>query len=163
LKLEFDSEQALTDTAAEIARSWQDNGVASLVVGLRGSLGTGKTTWARAVLRGLGYRERVPSPTYTLIEEYAIDGLTLVHMDLYRLAAAEELEFLGVRDQLDLPNFWLLVEWPERSEALLRRCDLVIEFEAYAPSGRTLSFSARTDAGRRAFGFVSDPKSKYHR
>lgn len=161
MKLEFDTEQALVAAAAGIAKRWRDGGVAPLVVGLRGSLGSGKTTWVRAMLRGLGYEGRVPSPTYTLVEEYGVDGLTVVHMDLYRLAGADELEFLGIRDQLDIPNVWLLVEWPERADALLRRCDLLMDFRSHPPSGRTLSLSAQTDAGHRATGQSSDAESKY--
>ena len=77
--------------ALRAARAWP------LVLGLRGDLGSGKTTWVRAMLRGLGYRGRVPSPTYTLLEQYACGDLAVVHLDLYRLRGDDELENLGLR------------------------------------------------------------------
>src|SRR5690606_14279734 len=78
-----DSEEALASAAGETARRWAEAGLMPLVVALRGDLGTGKTTWVRAMLRGLGYRARVPSPTYTLVEHYVLPdaGLTVVHLD----------------------------------------------------------------------------------
>ena len=95
---ELGSEQAFTELAAEFARALRVARVWPLVVGLRGDLGSGKTTWVRAMLRGLGYAGRVPSPTYTLLEQYACGGLSLVHLDLYRLRGQDELENLGLRD-----------------------------------------------------------------
>lgn len=87
----------------------------SLTIGLQGDLGAGKTTWARGMLRGLGHTARVPSPTFTLVEPYRLGDLTVLHIDLYRLAEADrELEALGVREALGQANTWLLVEWPER-------------------------------------------------
>jgi tRNA threonylcarbamoyladenosine biosynthesis protein TsaE len=115
-----------------------------------GELGSGKTTWARALLRGLGYKGRVPSPTYTLLEHYALDGLTVVHLDLYRLTGDAELENLGLRDWLADPTVWMLVEWPERAPSLLVRCDLVIAFAEWADGGRRVRVRAATEAGIEA-------------
>ena len=80
---------------------------------LRGDLGAGKTTLVRGLLHGLGYPGIVKSPTYTLVEPYAIGKWRLFHWDLYRLADPEELEYLGLREQLDGETA-LLIEWPER-------------------------------------------------
>ena len=89
-------------------------------------LGTGDA--ARPRLRG-----RVPSPTYTLLEQYACGGLSLVHLDLYRLRGEDELENLGLRDWLAEPERWIAVEWPERAPQLAERCDLTLEFAVMAP------------------------------
>lgn len=122
----------------------------SLIVALAGDLGSGKTTWARAMLRGLGYAGRVPSPTYTLLEHYALPGLDVVHLDLYRLSGDAELENLGLRDWLARPATWLLVEWPERAPELARRADLVVAFTERAGGGRDVRFDARTPPGIEA-------------
>jgi tRNA threonylcarbamoyladenosine biosynthesis protein TsaE len=114
---------------------------------LRGELGTGKTTWVRAMLRGLGYEGRVPSPTYTLLEQYACGGLTLVHLDLYRLRGPDELENLGWRDWLAERERWIAVEWPERAPQLAERCDLTLELTLTSSGGRRVTAAAGTAAG----------------
>jgi tRNA threonylcarbamoyladenosine biosynthesis protein TsaE len=145
----FRSEAELTERAGALARQWRRTDSGRLLIGLRGELGSGKSTWVRAALRGLGYRGRVPSPTYTLLEHYRIDGLNVVHMDLYRLAGEEELENLGVRDWLAQPDTWLLVEWPERAPILSARCDLLIEFECVGEMARKLRIRANSETGIR--------------
>jgi tRNA threonylcarbamoyladenosine biosynthesis protein TsaE len=147
---ELDSEHALTELAAEFARALRAARAWPLLVGLRGDLGSGKTTWVRAMLRGLGYEGRVPSPTYTLLEQYACGELTVVHLDLYRLRGRDELENLGLRDWLAEPERWIVVEWPERAPELAERCDLMLELAVTAPGGRRLTASAATSVGIEA-------------
>jgi tRNA threonylcarbamoyladenosine biosynthesis protein TsaE len=144
----FASEAELIEAARAFARGLA--ALRPLVLGLRGDLGTGKTTWARAMLRGLGHLGRVPSPTYTLLEHYSLSALSVVHLDLYRLSGDEELENLGLRDWLAERDCWILLEWPERSPTLLGRCDTVLDFETVSASGRVVRASARTEAGNRA-------------
>jgi len=163
LVLTLSTEHELGSVAARIAQCWRDRGHDSLVIGLSGELGSGKTTWVRSMLRGLDYRERVPSPTYTLLERYAVDGLTLVHVDLYRLAGHEELEYLGVRDWLARRDVWLLVEWPERSQQLQAHCDLRLSFEFLDQSSRRLTVTAESDSGRAALGSIDEFVSSYCR
>ena len=154
LTAEFGSEPAFTDGAARVARSLRAARAWPLVIGLAGDLGSGKTTWVRAMLRGLGYAGRVPSPTYTLLEQYRCEDLTVVHLDLYRLRGGEELEHLGLRDWLAEAQCWIAVEWPERAPALADRCDWLIDFAATAESGRRVTISARTPAGIEALRSV---------
>jgi len=154
LSAELGSEQAFTERAAEVARALRDARAWPLVIGLEGDLGSGKTTWARAMLRGLGYAGRVPSPTYTLLEQYRCDGLTVVHLDLYRLRVGEELEHLGLRDWLAEAQCWIAAEWPERAPALADRCDCLIRFAATSETGRRVTISARTPAGIAALSAV---------
>jgi tRNA threonylcarbamoyladenosine biosynthesis protein TsaE len=112
------------------------------IVTLSGPLGAGKTTFVRGFLRGLGYEGRVPSPTYTLVEPYTIDGRRIVHLDLYRLAHPEELEYLGFRDLL-AEDATVLVEWPERAGGALDAADLEIELAVSGP-GRTVRIRGAT-------------------
>ncbi len=104
------------------------------VVFLSGDLGAGKTTLSRALLRAYGHTGPVRSPTYTLVEPYEIDGRAIYHLDLYRIADAGELEFLGLRDWL-LPGRLLLVEWPERGRGFLPEPDLHLRLD-YDGDGR---------------------------
>lgn len=150
MRLSFATEQALCAAAADAAVSWRDSGVSPLIVGLAGDLGVGKTTWVRSMLRGLGYSGRVPSPTFTLLEHYEIGALTVVHLDLYRLNTAAELEFLGLRDWLSLPAVWLLAEWPEKGGAFAGSIDIDMAFSATLDDERMLVPEGRTARGRRA-------------
>jgi tRNA threonylcarbamoyladenosine biosynthesis protein TsaE len=105
-----------------------------LVVYLEGPLGAGKTTLARGLLRELGVTGAIRSPTYTLLEPYDIGGRALIHLDLYRLRGADELEPLGLRDY-GPDSCWWLVEWPERGAPRLPPADLSVEL-SLDPRGR---------------------------
>jgi tRNA threonylcarbamoyladenosine biosynthesis protein TsaE len=154
LTVEFATEAELVAGAARFARALRAARAAPLVIGLSGELGSGKTTWARAMLRGLGYPGRVPSPTYTLLEQYTCDGVLVAHLDLYRLRGEEDLENLGLRDSLDEPTSWTLVEWPARAARLERRCDLLLHFDVMGPHGRRVAVDAATPAGNVALSAV---------
>lgn len=129
-------EDALAALARELAPRLRGGGS----IHLAGPLGAGKTTFARTLLRALGAGERIKSPTYTLIETYALPGLMVQHLDLYRIAAAEELEWLGLRDLADGPVLWL-IEWPEHGSGAIPPPDLVVRL-AHAKAGRDVRLFA---------------------
>ena len=87
---------------------------APVIVTLEGELGTGKTTMAQAICRGLGIREDVTSPTFALVNEYEVDGTTVYHLDLYRLRGPEDLTNVGWDDIINSGQI-ILIEWPERA------------------------------------------------
>lgn len=99
-----------------------------MVVHLQGELGAGKSSLARALLRGLGVSGAIPSPTYTLLEPYATPAGDALHLDLYRLGSAEELEFLALDEHVGRARLWL-IEWPERGAGLLPPPDLRLSLE----------------------------------
>lgn len=115
------------------------------VIYLHGDLGAGKTSFARALLTALGVGERVKSPTYSLVESYRAGDLVAWHLDLYRIAAPGELEWLGL-DALGDPSALVLVEWPERGTGALPAADLVLELE-HAEHGRRARAVPRSARG----------------
>ena len=119
-----------------------------LVIYLRGELGAGKTSLARAFLTALGVGERIKSPTYSLVEGYrARDGRPAWHLDLYRIADPGELEWLGL-DALADPSALVLVEWPERGAGALPAADLALHMD-YDGDGRRATLDVLTARGGR--------------
>lgn len=84
------------------------------VYGLSGDLGAGKTAWVRGFARGVGFRGRVHSPTFALLNDYEGGRLTVHHLDLYRLASATEVSGAGLEEYLIRPEGVSVVEWIER-------------------------------------------------
>ena len=96
------------------------------------------------MIHSLGHEGKVPSPTYTLVEPYRLNDLTVYHVDLYRISEASELEFLGWSD---LRDGLLLIEWPERVEGLDSQADLLIDLR-YRGDGRNAQISGISERGR---------------
>ncbi len=115
------------------------------VVYLQGPLGAGKTTFVRGFLRQLGHTGVVKSPTYTLVENYQYSNLSIYHLDLYRLADPEELEYVGVRE-FSASDTVCLIEWPECGAHFLPAPDIVIVLQ-YVQTGRRIVIEARTALG----------------
>jgi len=116
------------------------------VIYLTGELGAGKTTLARGFLRELGVTQAVRSPTYTLLELHELGGLTVLHIDLYRLRDATELEPLGLREWARPGTLWL-IEWPERGAGRLPPADLTLTFTVVVP-GHDIALRADADTGK---------------
>ena len=117
---------------------------------VNGPLGAGKTTLVRGVLRALGHRMAVKSPTFTLVEPYQLEGLTLYHVDLYRLKDSEELEFLGIRDYFQGTNV-CVIEWAERAERLLPPPDIDVIIQP-CNTGRSVQLTAQSERGETLLG-----------
>ncbi|MEW8220624.1 MAG: tRNA (adenosine(37)-N6)-threonylcarbamoyltransferase complex ATPase subunit type 1 TsaE [Candidatus Thiodiazotropha taylori] len=115
------------------------------IVYLVGDLGAGKTTLTRGFLRGVGYQGRVKSPTYTLLEPYELGSISCYHFDLYRLADAEELAYLGIQDLLT-DDAVMLIEWPEKGQGGLPAADLLVKIEHDGLS-RQVTIEGASDRG----------------
>ena len=116
-----------------------------MVIYLEGDLGAGKTTFARAFIHSLGFKGYVKSPSYGLLESYAVSGMTILHLDLYRIEDPEELEYLALRDLYDEKSV-LMVEWPRKGVDHLPAPDLELEFFEDAET-RFISGFAKSNAG----------------
>jgi len=106
------------------------------------------------MLYGLGYKGPVKSPTYTIVEPYELTNLDAYHFDLYRVANAEELEFMGIRDYF-AENTLCLIEWAEMGLGVLPEADLIISLSLIR-QGRHVSIKAQTQKGSAA---LSDLKN----
>jgi tRNA threonylcarbamoyladenosine biosynthesis protein TsaE len=112
-----------------------------MVLALVGELGAGKTEFVKGLARGLGVRDAVRSPTFTLVHEHAArDGLRLVHIDLYRLRSEEEALALGW-EELAGPGSVVAVEWADRFPGLFGSETRWIRFEELS-GGRRISEGA---------------------
>lgn len=112
------------------------------VVGLSGPLGSGKTELARALIRARAdARIEVPSPSFTLVQDYPLPGLLVRHADLYRVADPSEVVELGLDEAL--ADGALIVEWPEHAggELPADRLDLRLD-QGDAPDARVVTLCA---------------------
>lgn len=128
-------------------------------VALRGELGAGKTCFVRGVARGMGLDpSRVSSPTFVLAQEYGPangEGPSLVHIDAYRLAGADDLDAAGW-DSLTDGSSVVVIEWPERIEQRLPSDRIEVEFEhGPAHAERRLTLTARGALAARIEGLGS--------
>lgn len=141
--------QYLPDEAATLAFAvaFAKGIQASLVIYFSGDLGTGKTTFARGLLNGLGYQGKVKSPTYTLVEPYQINNLELYHFDLYRFTDENEWEAAGFREHFH-DNSVCLIEWPEKAASVLPSADITIQLQV-KDTGRQVQINAHTNAGQQ--------------
>jgi tRNA threonylcarbamoyladenosine biosynthesis protein TsaE len=118
-----------------------------MVVFLHGPLGAGKTTLTRGFLRGLGYPDKVKSPTYTLVEPYEFNDKKIYHFDLYRIENHSELEHIGIKEYFRSDSI-CLIEWPEKGFPLLPTADIACYIEI-KDDGRNIILKARSDLGEK--------------
>lgn len=127
-----------------------------LVIGLVGTLGTGKTTFTQALAEATGVdREDVTSPTFTLLCSYpatiTAGSIQLHHLDAYRLRDEDEFLELGVEELFESDGAWVLVEWADRVESVMPHDTLwidigVMESGADQVPNRTLTFSTHCES-----------------
>jgi len=138
VRIELANENATAALAARIAAVARPGDI----IALKGELGAGKTSFARAFIRSRGGAEEVPSPTFTLVQVYELPGAAIWHFDCYRLRDPEEGWELGIEDAFH--EGISLIEWPERLGSLLPARRLEI---ALLPGGTPEARRVRVDAG----------------
>ena len=95
LKIDLPNEKATKSLGLKIAQSLPSV-ISDMTVVLKGEMGAGKSTVVRSVLRGMGYRNIVPSPTYTLVEPYEVHSGKIYHIDLYRINDFNDLDEINL-------------------------------------------------------------------
>ncbi|MCV9998249.1 tRNA (adenosine(37)-N6)-threonylcarbamoyltransferase complex ATPase subunit type 1 TsaE [Pararhizobium sp. YC-54] len=140
LKLTLKDEAATIELGEDLALALK----AGDCLALSGDLGAGKSTLARAFLRAMADDEalEVPSPTFTLVQSYAL-RIPVSHFDLYRLADVSELDELGFDEALS--EGICLVEWPENALSALPKSRLTATFSHFG-DGRTVALSGEPAA-----------------
>jgi tRNA threonylcarbamoyladenosine biosynthesis protein TsaE len=126
----------------------QKNASLSFIISLQGTLGMGKTTFARAFIQSMGYLGKVKSPTYSLVERYTAKNIEIAHFDLYRLSDSQELEYIGLDDYIKMANI-SLIEWAENGQGYFPVYDLTLSINEgeYLNNSRHLMWTAGTLKG----------------
>ena len=147
--LSLPDEAATLALGGALAAALVQEQLTEVVIGLEGDLGAGKTTLVRGVLRGLGYPGKVTSPTYNLVELYAISRLNLYHFDFYRFERPEEYLDAGL-DEYFQDSAICLVEWPDKAGVYLPPPDLRLRLRLAEAEqmGRTAELLAQSEKGR---------------
>ena len=113
-------------SGVQLAKSIEHN----IVIYLSGDLGSGKTTFTKGLIRGLGFEGLVTSPTFSIVETIETELFLIFHIDLYRLERAQEVIELGLHEE---PNYKkpsiIIIEWPEKGHHLILPPDIKISFE----------------------------------
>jgi tRNA threonylcarbamoyladenosine biosynthesis protein TsaE len=118
----------------------------STFIALDGPLGAGKTTFVRHLLRALGVRGRIKSPTYAVMEPYEIDGRAISHFDFYRFSDPREWADAGFRDVFAAPGL-KLAEWPDNAAPVLPVPDWRMQIEPLDTDARQVTVHALTPHG----------------
>ena len=123
------SESETNNFGSRLAECFCNSPAQSSIIYLKGDLGSGKTTFAKVFLSGMGFLGNVASPTYTLIEIYNTKIYDVYHIDLYRIDTRKEIIELELHEQPASSNpFIFLIEWPERGIPDILPPDLEILF-----------------------------------
>lgn len=147
-RLVWPDEGAAQDFAAALARA---PGLMNASIELHGSLGAGKTTLVRHLLRALGVAGRIKSPSYTVLESYEVAAGEISHFDFYRFNDPREWEDAGFREVFTRPGL-KLSEWPEKAAGMLPLPDLRIRLQALDDDSRQVELEACTPLGCALLG-----------
>ena len=143
LVLDLENEKASEELAERLAHCLS----APAIITFSGEIGTGKTTIIRAMLKRMGIRSAIKSPTFSLVESYQCMNFNVHHFDLYRIHQEDELEYIGFRDYFSDANV-CCIEWAEHAGKALPNIDIRFKLSIKG-AGRTMHIDALSDAGER--------------
>ena len=109
------------------------------VIFLKGNLGSGKTTFCKGFASGLGFSDEILSPTYSILNEYKLNGKNLYHFDLYRLKSINEFLEIGGIEYLNDKKSISLIEWPDIIKEMVSNNIIEIEFEYLSEKERKIT------------------------
>jgi len=109
------------------------------VIFLKGNLGSGKTTFCKGFASGLGFSDEILSPTYSILNEYKLNGKNLYHFDLYRLKSVNEFLEIGGIEYLNDKKSISLIEWPNIIKEIVSKNIIEIEFEYLSEKERKIT------------------------
>ena len=109
------------------------------VIFLKGNLGSGKTTFCKGFASGLGFSDEILSPTYSILNEYKLNGKNLYHFDLYRLKSVNEFLEIGGIEYLNNKKSISLIEWPNIIKEMVSKNIIEIEFEYLSEKERKIT------------------------
>ena len=141
IKVVSENEQMTMQIAEKYAKSIKSPCVISLV----GDLGAGKTTFSKGFAKGLGVKEIITSPTFTILNEYNSGRMPLYHFDMYRLSSLEEAEGCGFLEYFDLSKLdgIVLVEWAKNVPGILPTLHIQVNFKKIDDEKREISISVK--------------------
>jgi tRNA threonylcarbamoyladenosine biosynthesis protein TsaE len=124
----------------------------AIIIALEGDLGSGKTTFAQGLAKGLGIKENITSPTFVLMKRYGTgvadeslrqgaNSRSLFHIDCYRIEKAWQLQELGFEEIMNNPENIVAIEWPERISEILPQDAIKIKFEFVDENKRKIIFN----------------------
>ena len=106
-----------------------------------GPIGSGKTTLIKNVMHNLGFNEHVSSPTFSIINEYALGYKMIYHMDLYRIKKKDELYEIGFEEYLRNGNL-CLIEWPEIAIKMIEKDFIHIKLKEISKTKRSIEIKS---------------------
>jgi len=141
---------SLTETknlAKEIAQNILKKGVqkSAFVIGLKGELGSGKTSFVQGFAKGLGIKEKILSPTFVIYKKFKIkNSKYFYHFDCYRIQKAEDILDLDFKEIISNPENIILVEWADKIKKIMPKNTLWINFKFIDENTRHLSLKQRS-------------------
>jgi len=112
----------------------------AFVIGLKGELGGGKTTFLQGFAKGLGIKEKILSPTFVIMKKFKVSNRELYHFDCYRVSKAKELLDLGFKEIISNPENIVVVEWADKIKKIMPKDAIWIDFKFVNEKKRKISY-----------------------